>query len=154
MKKECLICGKEFERTHGAKRCPECRKAGKRICGHCGKVFVTMSKTRCVCKECDAVRAEKSRRVKGGCPVDKKPPTEKEAVQRQCVVCARVFDVVGKEKMCSSCREYEQETRDTREKALRRPHNPHTLADMAKAARALGMSYGQYSAMKRGLLKV
>ena len=65
MKKECLICGKEFERTHGAKRCPECRMAGKRICGHCGKVFVTKSKTRCVCKDCDAVRAEKARRLKG-----------------------------------------------------------------------------------------
>ena len=151
MKKECLICGKEFERTHGAKRCPECRKAGKRICGHCGKVFVTMSKTRYVCKDCDAVRAEKSRRVKQSDAVCKEENTR----TRQCVVCARMFDVVGQEKkMCPSCREYEQEKRDTREKALRRPHNPQTLAEMAKAARALGVSYGQYSAMKRGLLKL
>ena len=150
MKKECLICGKEFERTHGAKRCPECRKAGKRICGHCGKVFVTMSKTRYVCKDCDAVRAEKSRRVKQSDAVCKGENTR----TRQCVVCARMFDVVGQEKMCPSCREYEQEKRDTREKALRRPHNPQTLAEMAKAARALGVSYGQYSAMKRGLLKL
>ena len=154
MKKECLICGKEFERTHGAKRCPECRKAGKRICGHCGKVFVTMSKTRCVCKECDAVRAEKSRRVKGDCRVDKKTPTEKKPVQRQCVVCEKVFDVVGQEKTCPTCREYRQAKKEACEKMAREPHNPQHLAEMAKAARALGVSYGQYSAMPRGLLKV
>ena len=154
MKKACLICGDEFDCRNQAKICPDCRTAGKRICGHCGNVFVTTSKTRYVCKDCDAVRAEKSRRVKGDCPVDKKTPTEKKPVQRQCVVCARMFDVVGQEKMCPSCREYEQEKRDTREKALRRPHNPQTLAEMAKAARALGVSYGQYSAMQRGLLKL
>ena len=154
MKKECLICGKEFERTHGAKRCPECRKAGKRICGHCGKVFVTMSKTRCVCKECDAVRAEKARRVKGDCPVDKKTPTEKKPVQRQCVVCEKVFDVVGQEKTCPTCREYRQAKKEVCEKMAREPHNPQRLAEMAKAARVLGVSYGQYSAMRRGLLKV
>lgn len=154
MKKECLICGKEFERTHGAKRCPECRKAGKRICGHCGKVFVTMSKTRCVCKDCDAVRAEKSRRLKGDCPVDKKTPTEKKSMQRQCVVCEKVFDVVGQEKTCPTCREYRQAKKEACEKMAREPHNPQRLAEMAKAARALGVSYGQYSAMRRGLLKV
>ena len=150
MKKECLICGEEFDCRNQAKICPVCRAVGKRICGHCGKVFVTMSKTRYVCKDCDAVRAEKSRRVKQSDAVCKEENTR----TRQCVVCARMFDVVGQEKMCPSCREYEQEKRDTREKALRRPHNPQTLAEMAKAARALGVSYGQYSAMKRGLLKL
>lgn len=150
MKKACLICGDEFDCRNQAKICPDCRTAGKRICGHCGKVFVTTSKTRYVCKDCDAVRAEKSRRVKQSDVVCKEENTR----TRQCVVCARMFDVVGQEKMCPSCREYEQEKRDTREKALRRPHNPQTLAEMAKAARALGVSYGQYSAMKRGLLKL
>ena len=150
MKKACLICGDEFDCRNQAKICPDCRTAGKRICGHCGNVFVTTSKTRYVCKDCDAVRAEKSRRVKQSDAVCKEENTH----TRQCVVCARMFDVVGQEKMCPSCREYEQEKRDTREKALRRPHNPQTLAEMAKAARALGVSYGQYSAMKRGLLKL
>lgn len=154
MKKACLICGEEFDCRNQAKTCPVCRTAGKRICGHCGKVFVTTSKTRYVCKDCDAVRAEKSRRVKGDCPVDKKPPTEKKPVQRQCVVCERMFDAVGREKTCPSCREYDQAKRGTREKTPRHPHNPQHLADMAKAARAMGMSYGKYSAMKRGLLKV
>lgn len=150
MKKACLICGEEFDCRNQAKICPVCRASGKRICGHCGKVFVTMSKTRYVCKDCDAVRAEKSRRVKQSDAVCKEENTR----TRQCVVCARMFDVVGQEKMCPSCREYEQEKRDTSEKALRRPHNPQILAEMAKAARALGVSYGQYSAMKRGLLKL
>jgi len=127
MKKECLICGEAFDCRNQAKTCPVCRTAGKRICGHCGKVFVTTSKTRYVCKDCDAVRAEKSRRVKGDCPVEKKPHTEKKPVQRQCVVC---------------------------EKMAREPHNPQRLAEMAKEAREMGMSYGKYSAMKRGLLKV
>ena len=150
MKKKCLICGETFDCRNQAKICPDCRTAGKRICGHCGNVFVTTSKTRYVCKDCDAVRAEKSRRVRQSDAVCKEENTR----TRQCVVCARMFDVVGQEKMCPSCREYEQEKRDTREKALRRPHNPQTLAEMAKAARALGVSYGQYSAMKRGLLKL
>ena len=150
MKKECLICGKEFERTHGAKRCPECRTVGKRICGHCGKEFVTKSKTRYLCKVCDAERAEKYRRVEHSNAVCKEENTR----TRQCVVCEKVFDVVGQEKMCPICREYEQVKRDTCKKIPRYPHNPQHLADMAKAARALGVSYGQYSAMRRGLLKV
>lgn len=154
MKKECLICGGVFERRNQAKICPDCRAVGKRICGHCGKVFVTTSKTRYVCKDCDAVRAEKSRRVKGDCPVEKKPPTEKKPVQRQCVVCAKVFDVVGQEKTCPTCREYRQAKKEVCEKMAREPHNPQRLAEMAKAAREMGMSYGKYSAMKRGLLKV
>ena len=150
MKKKCLICGEAFDCRNQAKTCPACRTAGKRICGHCGKVFVTMSKTRYVCKECDAVRAEKARRVRQSDAVCKEENTR----TRQCVVCARVFDVVGQEKMCPICREYEQVKRDTCKKIPRYPHNPQHLADMAKAARALGVSYGQYSAMRRGLLKV
>ena len=63
MKKECLICGEAFDCRNQAKTCPVCRTAGKRICGHCGKVFVTTSKTRYVCKDCDAVRAPKSAQV-------------------------------------------------------------------------------------------
>ena len=32
MKKECLICGKEFEGRADIKCCPDCRKENKRIC--------------------------------------------------------------------------------------------------------------------------
>ena len=100
------------------------------------------------------MRAEKSRRVKGDCPVDKKTPTEKKPLQRQCVVCEKVFDVVGQEKTCPTCWEYRQAKKEVCEKMAREPHNPQRLAEMAKAAREMGMSYGKYSAMKRGLLKV
>ena len=154
MKKECLICGKEFERTHGAKRCPECRKAGKRICGHCGKVFVTMSKTRCVCKECDAVRAEKARRVTDECHTahQKATPTK-----RICEICEKEFEAVGMVKYCPNCRTLE--TKRLEERARKKggnqiPKDPQRLVNAVQAARALGVSYGQYSAMKRGLLKV
>lgn len=148
MKKECLICGKEFERTHGAKRCPECRKAGKRICGHCGKVFVTTSKTRSVCKECDAVRAEKSRRVAH----QKATPTK-----RICEICEKEFEAVGMVKYCPTCRKLETKrlTEHAREKRKNQiPKDPQRLVNAVQAARALGVSYGQYSAMRRGLLKV
>ena len=148
----CIVCGEEFERKHGAKYCPECRAAGRRICVSCGKEFVTTSKTRCLCKKCDALRAEKARRVKGCRTAQKKVPTNN--VYRQCVVCERMFDAVGREKTCPSCREYDQAKRGTCKKIPRYPHNPQHLADMAKEAREMGMSYGKYSAMKRGLLKV
>ena len=148
----CIVCGEEFERKHGAKYCPECRAAGRRICVSCGKEFVTTSKTRCLCKKCDALRAEKVRRVKVCRTAQKKVPTNN--VYRQCVVCERMFDAVGREKTCLSCREYDQAKRGTCKKIPRYPHNPQHLADMAKEAREMGMSYGKYSAMKRGLLKV
>ena len=148
----CIVCGEEFERKHGAKYCPECRAAGRRICVSCGKEFVTTNKTRCLCKKCDALRAEKVRRVKVCRTAQKKVPTNN--VYRQCVVCERMFDAVGREKTCPSCREYDQAKRGTCKKIPRYPHNPQHLADMAKEAREMGMSYGKYSAMKRGLLKV
>ena len=105
MKKACLICGKEFDCRNQARICPECRKAGKRICGHCGKVFVTKRKTQYLCKECDAVRAKQSCR--------------KLEAQRLA-----------------------ERAREKREKR-RVPSDPQHLADLAKAARELGISYGQ-----------
>lgn len=39
MKKECLICNEMFDALNGAKFCPECRAAGKKICTRCGTVF-------------------------------------------------------------------------------------------------------------------
>ena len=152
MAEVCIVCGEEFERKHGAKYCPECRAEGRRICVSCGKEFVTTSKTRCLCKKCDALRAEKARRVKVCRTAPKKLPTNN--VYRQCVVCERMFDAVGQEKTCPTCREYRQEKKEVCEKMAREPHNPQRLAEMAKAAREMGMSYGKYSAMKRGLLKV
>ena len=140
MKKACLICGKEFDCRNQARICPECRTAGKRICGRCGKEFVTKSKTRYLCKECKDL-------------YQKATPTK-----RICKICEKAFEAVGTAKYCPTCRELEaqrlaERAREKREKR-RVPSDPQHLADMAKAARELGISYGQYSAMRRGLLRV
>lgn len=139
MKKACLICGKEFESKHGAKFCPACRTAGKRICGHCGKEFVTKSKTRYLCKECNAL-------------YQKVTPTK-----RICEICEKEFEAVGMAKYCPTCQKLEaqrlaERARKKRENQI--PKDPQRLVNAVQAARELGISYGQYSAVRRGLLRV
>ena len=115
----------------------------KKACLICGKEFVTKSKTRYLCKECKDL-------------YQKATPTK-----RICKICEKAFEAVGTAKYCPTCRELEAQRlaehaqREKREKRRRCiPSNPQHLADMAKAARDLGISYGQYSAMRRGLLKM
>ena len=111
MKKECLICGKEFEALNGAKRCPECRTAHK-----------------------------------------KATPTK-----RICEICEKEFEAVGMVKCCPTCRKLEAQrlTERAREKGENRiPKDQQRLVNAVQAARTLGVSYGQYSAMRRGLLRV
>ena len=111
MKKECLICGKEFEALNGAKRCPECRTAHK-----------------------------------------KATPTK-----RICEICEKEFEAVGKVKSCPTCRKLEayRLTERACEKGENQiPKDQQRLVNAVQAARARGVSYGQYSAMRRGLLKV
>jgi len=60
-------------------------------------------------------------------------------------------------KYCPTCRTLE--TKRLEERARKKggnqiPKDPQRLMNAVQAARALGVSYGQYSAMKRGLLKV
>ena len=147
MKKECLICGGVFERRNQAKICPDCRAVGKRICGHCGKVFVTMSKTQYLCKECNAVRAKKFYRA----------TNEFRLAKRTYEICEKEFEAVGKVKSCPTCRKLEAQRLTERacEKGENQiPKDQQRLVNAVQAARALGVSYGQYSAMRRGLLKV
>ena len=111
MKKECLICGKEFEALNGAKRCPECRTAHK-----------------------------------------KATPTK-----RICEICEKEFEAVGMVKCCPTCRKLEaqrltERAREKGENQIRKDQQRRVNA--VQAARTLGVSYGQYSAMRRGLLKV
>ena len=154
MKKACLICGEEFDCRNQAKICPACRASGKRICGHCGKVFVTKSKTRYVCKECDCLRAEKARRVTDECHTAHQKATQ---TKRICEICEKEFEAVGMVKCCPTCRQLEAKrlTKRAPEKGRDQiPKDPQRLVNAVQAARALGVSYGQYSAMRRGLLKV
>lgn len=77
--------------------------------------------------------------------------------KRICSQCGRVYIDPHKVSMCSTCknkrtRQREREKRERMKEVCDR--NPQHLADMAQAAREMGLSYGQYSAMRRGLLRV
>ena len=93
-----------------------------------------------------------------GCPECRTANQKATPTKRICEICKKEFEAVGTAKYCPTCRELEaqrlaERAREKREKR-RVPSDPQHLADMAKAARELGMSYGQYSAMRRGLLRV
>ena len=82
-------------------------------------------------------------------------------MKKACLICGKEFESKHGAKFCPTCRKLEAQRlaehaqREKREKRRRYiPSNPQHLADMAKAARDLGISYGQYSATKRGLLKL
>lgn len=107
MKKECLICNGTFEALHGAKFCPECSAAGKKICTRCGTVFSSKGRTRW-CNACNTAWMHD----------EKKEYAPREYVKKHT------------------------------------PNDQKSLDEKVVAARKAGMSYGQYSAMRRGLLKV
>lgn len=108
MKRECNVCGKEFEGYRNEKYCPTCKAEGKKLCSMCGKV-VRLAKNRYYCPECERVQWHKKHEAAA-----KKAKIKAEATRTA----------------------------------------PLTLDDKAKAAKAAGMSYGKYSAMMRGLLRV
>jgi len=75
------------------------------------------------------------------------------------MICGMEFETPYAAKNCPACIALEaqrrQERREAREKAKKKPpYKPQYLVDMEREARAAGMSYGRYSAMMRGLLKV
>lgn len=51
-------------------------------------------------------------------------------------------------------KQFSLETKDIPVPKQKPPHDPQHIADMAREARAMGLSYGQYSALRRGLLRV
>lgn len=107
MKKECLICNETFEALNGAKFCPSCRAAGKKICTRCGTVFSSKGRTRW-CNACNIAWMNEQKT--------------------------------------------EYAPRENVEKHA--PKDQKSIDEKAAAARKEGMSYGQYSAMQRGLLRV
>lgn len=104
----------------------------KRSCGVCGKEF-------------DGYRNEKY------CP------TCKAEGKKLCSMCGQVIQVAKNRYYCPECervkRQKWNEAEAKKAKAEARTA-PLTLDDKAKAAKAAGMSYGKYSALMRGLLRV
>ena len=104
----------------------------KRTCGVCGKEF-------------DGYRNQKY------CP------TCKAEGKKLCSMCGKVIQVGKNRHYCPECervrwhQNHEQAAK--KEKAEARTA-PLTLDDKAKAAKAAGMSYGKYTAMMRGMLRV
>ena len=89
MKKECLICNEMFEALNGAKFCPECRAAGKKICTRCGTVFSSKRRTR-TCNACNTARMHEEKKeyapreyVKKHIPKDQKSLDEKAVAARK-----------------------------------------------------------------------
>ena len=87
----------------------------------------------------------------------------------RCIRCGAVFSAKHQATLCSSCRkdDYHRNkpprARVVEKKVVQEdipvpkqkpPHDPQHIADMAREARELGLSYGQYSALRRGLLRV
>ena len=108
----------------------------KRSCGVCGKEFDGRQDVKC-CPEC---------RKEG---------------KHICSQCGRVYITQHRVYMCNACRskrireqtkeKKELETKKVLEAMARQSQN---IDEKVAAARALGVSYGQYSAMRRGLLKM
>lgn len=107
----------------------------KRSCGVCGKEF-------------EGYRNEKY------CP------TCKAEGKKLCSMCGKVIQVAKNRYYCPECerirwhQNHEQAAKKAKIKAEATRTAPLTLDDKAKAAKAAGMSYGKYSAMMRGLLRV
>ena len=79
--------------------------------------------------------------------------------KRICTKCGKVFATKSKTTICHVCASVKttkpKQKRAPRERIEKHvPKNPQSLADKVRAARELGMSYGKYSAVRRGLLRV
>ena len=89
MKKECLICNETFDALNGAKFCPECRAAGRKICTRCGTVFSSKGRTRW-CNACNTAWMHDEKKeyapreyVKKHTPNDQKALDEKAVAARK-----------------------------------------------------------------------
>ncbi|WP_302816183.1 hypothetical protein [Selenomonas flueggei] len=104
----------------------------KRSCGVCGKEF-------------EGYRNEKY------CP------TCKAEGKKLCSMCGKVIQVGKNRYYCPECERvrWHQNHEQTAKKAKAEVRTaPLTIDEKAKAAKAAGMSYGKYTAMMRGMLRV
>lgn len=75
--------------------------------------------------------------------------------KRICTQCGQVFVTAKPVSMCHVCNNNRKKVNRARKKhEERQQKNLQSLDAKAAAARELGMSYGQYSALRRGLLIV
>lgn len=107
----------------------------KRTCNVCGKEFEGYRNE----KYCQACKAEG---------------------KKLCSMCGQVIQVAKSRYYCPECervkgqKRHEVEAKKAKIKAEAIRTAPLTIDDKAKAAKAAGMSYGKYSALMRGLLRV
>ena len=104
----------------------------KRSCGVCGNEFEGYRNE----KYCQTCKAEG---------------------KKLCSMCGKVIQVAKNRYYCPECervrwhQNHEQATKKAKAEARTAPP---TIDEKAKAAKAAGMSYGKYTAMMRGLLRV
>ena len=107
----------------------------KRSCGVCGKEFEGYRNE----KYCQACKAEG---------------------KKLCSMCGQVIQAAKSRYYCPECervkrqKRHEVEAKKARVKAEATRTAPLTLDEKAREAKAAGMSYGKYTAMMRGLLRV
>ena len=84
-------------------------------------------------------------------------PTCKAEGKKLCAMCGKVIQTGEKRYYCPECervqwhKKHEQAAKKAKEEVWTAPL---TIDEKVKAAKAAGMSYGKYSAMMRGLLRV
>ena len=104
----------------------------KRTCNVCGKEY-------------EGYRNEKY------CPICKAEG------KKLCSMCGQVIQVAKSRYYCPECERVRGQKRHEVEAKIRAEATwtaPLTLDEKAKAAKAAGMSYGKYSALMRGLMRV
>ena len=75
--------------------------------------------------------------------------------KRICTQCGRVFVTPTPVSMCKDCNNKRKRmTEAARKERKRKTPKKESLDEKVASARVAGMSYGQYSAMRRGLLRV
>ena len=92
-----------------------------------------------------------------GCPECRTAHQKATPTKRICEICEKEFEAVGTAKICPTCRKLEAQRLAERARKKRKnqiPKDPQRLVNAVQAARELGISYGQYSAMRRGLVKM
>ena len=76
------------------------------------------------------------------------------AGRKICTRCGTVFSSKGRTRTCNACNTAQMHYAPREHVKKHTPNDQKALDEKAAAARKAGMSYGQYSAMRRGLLKV